>query len=114
MGPDKNKVHPNPDVPSVCFIKNVVRNPNVWIGENVTLLPGVRIGDGAIVGANSVVAGDIAPYSIAVGNPCRVVKKRFDDETIRKLLQLRWWDWEDDRIFENLGALTGGGIEDLR
>ena len=114
MGPDKNKVHPNPDVPSVCIIKNVVRNPNVWIGENVTLLPGVRIGDGAIVGANSVVAGDIAPYSIAVGNPCRVVKKRFDDETIRKLLQLRWWDWEDDRIFENLGALTGGGIEDLR
>lgn len=85
---------------------------DVWIGENVTILPGVHIGDGAIIGANSVVAKDIEPYSIAVGNPCRVVKKRFDDETIEKLLELKWWDWGEEKIFDILEALTNG-IPDL-
>ena len=84
---------------------------DVWIGENATILPGVHIGDGAIIGANSVVAKDIDPYSIAVGNPCRVVKKRFDDETIEKLLELKWWDWDEERIFDNLEALTNGRLD---
>ena len=84
---------------------------DVWIGENVTILPGVHIGDGAIIGANSVVAKDIEPYSIAVGNPCRVVKKRFDDETIAKLLELKWWDWDEEKIFDNLEALTNGSLD---
>lgn len=56
--------------------------------QNVTILPGVHIGDGVIIGANSVVGSDIPPYTIAVGNPCRVIKKRFDDKTIEKLLNL--------------------------
>ena len=71
----------------------------------------IHIGDGAIIGANSVVAKDIEPYSIAVGNPCQAVKKRFDDETIEKLLELKWWDWDEERIFDNLEALTNGNLD---
>lgn len=67
---------------------------DVWIGQNVTVLPGVHIGDGAIIGADSVVAKDIPPYTIAAGNPCRVIRKRFDDELIEYLLALKWWDWD--------------------
>lgn len=204
IGPDKRKIHPNTDVPSVCFIKNIIQNPNivvgdytyyddyetngedfekhvthfypfvgdkliigkfcaiakgikfimnganhrmngittypfnimgngweksapklenlplkgdivigndVWIGENVTILPGVHIGDGVIIGANSVVAKDIEPYSVAVGNPCRVVRKRFDEEIIKKLYALKWWDWDEEKIFKNLDALTSGSLE---
>ena len=207
IGPDKNKIHPNPNVPSVCFIKNIIKNPNiivgdytyyddyetngedfekhvthfypfigdkliigkfcslakgirfimnganhrldglttypfnimgngwekvtpriedlplkgdtiigndVWIGENVTILPGVHIGDGAIIGANSVVAKDIEPYTVAVGNPCHVVKKRFTEEKIQILLNLKWWDFDEDKIFNNLEALVKGNIDNLK
>jgi virginiamycin A acetyltransferase len=65
---------------------------DVWIGQHVTIMPGVHIGDGAIIGANSVVASDIPPYAVAAGNPCRVIKKRFDDELIDLLLRFKWWD----------------------
>ena len=74
---------------------------DVWIGQNVTILPGVHIGDGAIIGANSVVAKDIPPYTIAVGNPCKVTKKRFDDELTNLLLKLKWWD----KSIEEINAL---------
>lgn len=207
IGPDKNKIHPNPNVPSVCFIKNIIKNPNiivgdytyyddyetdgedfekhvthfypfigdkliigkfcslakgirfimnganhrldglttypfnimgngwekvtpriedlplkgdtiigndVWIGENVTILPGVHIGDGAIIGANSVVAKDIEPYAVAVGNPCHVVKKRFTEEKIQILLNLKWWDFDEEKIFNNLEALVKGNIDNLK
>ena len=79
---------------------------DVWFGQNVTVLPGVHIGDGAIIGANSVVASDIPPYTIAVGNPCKVVKKRFDDEMINMLLEFKWWDKNIDEI-NNLIPLLG-------
>lgn len=206
LGPDPNKLFPNPRIPSLCYIKNAVKNPNivigdytyyddpdgadsfeervthhydfigdrliigkfcaiargvefimnganhrmnaattypfnifgggweetvpaltdlplkgdtvvgndVWIGQNVTVLPGTRIGDGAIIGANAVAAGEIPPYTVCVGNPCRVVRKRFDDETIEFLLKLKWWDWSAERIFENLAALTNGDLTKLR
>ena len=202
MGPDPNKAFPNADIPSVCFIKNVVSRPNiiigdytyyddadgadrfeehvthhydfigdrlvigkfcaiakgvefimnganhrmngittypfnimgggweahtpslsdlplkgdtvigndVWIGQHVTFLPGARVGDGAIIGANSVVAGHIPPYAVAAGNPCRVVRMRFDDDTIRLLLRIKWWDWPPEKISENIDALCGGDV----
>ena len=203
-GPDPNAVHPNPLVPSVCYIKNVITRPNiqvgdytyyddaatngedfeahvthhyeflgdrliigkfcaigkgvefimnganhrmcsattypfnlfghgwekctpaledlpfkgdtvvgndVWLGQNVTVLPGVHIGDGAVVGANSVVAGDIPPYTIAAGDPCKVIRPRFSPELTRRLLELRWWDWEPERIFRSLEVLCGGDPE---
>lgn len=207
MGPDKNAIHPNLNVPSLCFIKNIVKNPNiivgdytyyddyetngedfekhvthfypfigdkliigkfvaiakgikfimnganhrmngittypfsimgngwekvtpkledlplkgdtvigndVWIGENVTILPGVHIGDGAIIGANSVVGKNVEPYTICVGNPIKVIRKRFDDKTIKKLLSIRWWDWDEEKIFKNLEALVSGDLDNIK
>ena len=207
MRPNPNDAYPNPKLPSLCFIKNVVKNPNiiigdytyyydekgendfekhvthmydfigdkliigkfcsiatgiefimnganhkmnsittypfyimggewgsalaphtnelplkgdtvigndVWFGQNVTVLPGVHIGDGAIIGANSVVAKDIPPYSIAVGNPCHVVKKRFSDETIKYLEELKWWDWDIEKIEKNMKILMDANIEEIK
>ena len=206
MAPDPNKAFPNPNIPSLCYIKNVIKNPDiivgdftyyddadgadrfeehvthhydfigdrliigkfcaiakgvefimnganhkmncattypfyimgdgwennvppieelpikgdtvvgndVWIGQNVTVLPGVHIGDGAIIGANSVVASDIPPYTVAVGNPCRVVKQRFDSETTELLLKLRWWEWDIEKITENIPALYSGDLEKIK
>ena len=202
MIPSKDDIFPNKNIPSVCFVKNVVKNPNVivgdytyfeeknnpqdfekhithfydfvgdkliigkfcqiasgvefvmnganhkmssvtsypfnifggkwenaqslkdtpykgdtiigndvWIGQNVTILPGVHIGDGAIIGANSVVAKDIPAYCIAVGNPCQVKKKRFDDELIKHLEKLKWWDWDIEKITANLKTLTSNNLE---
>lgn len=206
MGPDPNSIHPNPNIPQLVFIRNVITRPNIiageysyyddpdgaerfeehvthhyeflgdrliigkfcaiargvefimnganhrmdsattypfnimgggwetfapklkdlpfkgdtvvgndaWIGQHVTILPGVHIGDGAIIGANSVVAKDIPPYCIAAGNPCRIIRKRFDDELIQYLLTLKWWDWDADKIFQNMGALCSSDLEQLR
>lgn len=87
---------------------------DVWIGQNVTVLPGVHIGDGAVIGANSVAAGDIPPYHIAAGNPCRVIRKRFDDELIEYLLELKWWDKSPEWIAANMDALCSGDLSLIR
>jgi len=71
---------------------------DVFIGMNVTVLDGVTIGDGAVIGAGSTISKDVAPYCIVAGNPARMLRKRFDEETIEKLLQLGWWHWDDDRL----------------
>ena len=103
--------------PRMCDLPlkgDTVVGNDVWIGQNVTVMPGVHIGDGAIIGANSVVGKNIPAYCIAVGNPCRVVKKRFDDELIEYLLALKWWDWPAEKIFANLEALTSADLEKIR
>ncbi|MDL2294296.1 CatB-related O-acetyltransferase, partial [Ruminococcaceae bacterium OttesenSCG-928-D13] len=87
---------------------------DVWIGQNVTVMPGVHIGDGAIIAASSVVAKDVPAYHIAGGNPCRVIKKRFNDDLIAYLLQLKWWDWPAEKIFANLETLCSGDLEKIR
>ena len=206
MGPNPNAIFPNPKIPSLCFIKNVIKNPNiivgeytyyddidgaenfeshvthhydfigdkliigkfcaiakgiefimsganhrinsittypfniigngweksapslsdlklkgdtiigndVWIGQNVTILSAVHIGDGAIIGANSVVAKDIPPYSVAVGNPCEVKRKRFDEDLIKYLLKIKWWNWDAEKIFKNMEALCGGDLSKIK
>lgn len=206
QGPDPKDIFPNPNIPSLCYIKNVVKNPNiivgdytyyddkdgaadfeshvthhydfigdkliigkfcaiakgvefimnganhrmdsvttypffimghgwekstpkneelplkgdtvigndVWIGQNVTILPGVHVGDGAIIGANSVVSKDVPPYAVVGGNPIRVIRKRFDDETIAFLLKLKWWDWSAEKIFSNLDALCSGDLTKIK
>lgn len=83
---------------------------DVWIGEGALIMGGVTIGDGAIVGARSVVHRDIPPYAIATGLPARVVKYRFDDETIEYLLNLKWWDFHEKKIEEHLKAFTVMGM----
>ena len=87
---------------------------DVWIGQNVTVMPGVSIGDGAIIGANSVVASDIPPYSIAVGNPCRVVKMRFDDELIELLLKFKWWDKSIEEVESLMPILSCADLEKVK
>lgn len=205
--PDKNKAFPNPGIPSLCYIKNVVKNPriiigdytyyddyegadrfeehvthfyefigdrliignfcaiakgvtfimnganhkmncattypfyimggdwggaiapvmdelplkgdtvignDVWIGQNVTVMPGVHISDGAIIGTNSTVASDIPPYSIAAGNPARVIRKRFDDHIISLLERLKWWDKPIEEIDSLMPILTTPDIDKMR
>lgn len=74
---------------------------DVWIGANVTILRGVTIGDGAVIGANSMVTKDVPPYAIVVGNPARIIKFRFKEDLILKLLELKWWELEDHVIKDN-------------
>lgn len=86
---------------------------DVWIGMNAMIMPGVKIGDGAIIGANSVVTKNIEPYTIVAGNPAKQVKKRFDEHTIKTLLDIKWWDWDIQKIEDNIQAITGGDLDAL-
>ncbi len=83
---------------------------DVWIGQNSTILPGVTIGDGVIVGANSVVGSSLAPYTVAVGNPCRPIRKRFDEDLISLLLAFKWWDKPIDEINSLIPLLTSSDL----
>ena len=87
------------------LIKDTVIDNDVLIQRGVTVLPGVHIGDGAVILSNSVVSTDIPPYWIAGGNPIRIIKKRFDDDVIKHLLEIQWWNWPAEKIFENLDVL---------
>lgn len=87
---------------------------DVWIGQNATILPGVHIGDGAIIGANSVVGSDVEPYAIVVGNPCRVIRKRFDDELIELLENFKWWDKSVEEINDLIPLLTSSDLKDVK
>lgn len=71
---------------------------DVWIGSRAIILSGVSIGDGAVIGAGAVVTRDVPPYAVAAGNPARVVRLRFAPEIVTRLLQIRWWDWPDEKI----------------
>ena len=87
---------------------------DVWIGQNVTILPGVHIGDGAIIGANSVVGSDIEPYTIVVGNPARPIKKRFDEELINIMEDLKWWDKSIEEINNLIPLLTSSNLNKVK
>lgn len=84
---------------------------DVWIGQNAVILPGVHIGDGAIIGANSVVGSHVEPYTIVAGNPARVLRRRFDDELIQLLLMWKWWDKPTEDINSLIPLLTNSDIE---
>ena len=87
---------------------------DVWIGQNATIMPGVYIGDGAIIGANSTVAGEVQPYTIIAGNPARLIRKRFDDEMIDLLERFAWWDRPIDEINALIPILTSSDLEKVR
>jgi virginiamycin A acetyltransferase len=87
---------------------------DVWIGRDAVIMPGVTISDGAIIGAHAVVAKDVPPYAVVVGNPGIVKHLRFDAETISALLAIRWWDWPIETIQANVALIAGADIDALR
>ena len=103
-----------PDVSDLPLRGDTVVGNDVWIGQNAVLLPGVRVGDGAIVGANSVVGSNVPPYTIVAGNPARQIRRRFDDELTALLLELRWWDKSVEEINVLIPLLTCSDLERVR
>ena len=87
---------------------------DVWIGQNAVILPGVHIGDGAIIGANSVVGRNIEPYTVVAGNPARQIRKRFDDDFIELLEKFKWWDKSVEEINSLIPVLTCGDIDSVK
>ena len=86
---------------------------DVWIGMNVVIMPGVKIGDGAIIGANSVVTKNVEPYTVVGGNPATIIKKRFDEQTIDTLLNIKWWNWPIGKIEKNIDVIIGNDLDAL-
>ncbi|MCX5871509.1 MAG: CatB-related O-acetyltransferase [Deltaproteobacteria bacterium] len=92
---------------------DIIIGHDVWIGYGATILSGVTIGSGAVIGARAVISRDVVPYAVMAGNPAQEVKKRFDDTTIVRLLQLAWWDWPEEKIRINLPLLCSDQIQQL-
>ncbi|MDO9041545.1 MAG: CatB-related O-acetyltransferase [Desulfocapsaceae bacterium] len=92
---------------------DIVIGHDVWIGYGATILSGVTIGSGAVIGARAVISRDVAPYAVMAGNPAQEVKKRFNDTTIVRLLQLAWWNWPEEKIRINLHLLCSSQIPQL-
>ena len=107
-----NMEPPKPE--DMPFKGDTVIGNDVWIGQNATILPGVHIGDGAIVGANSVVGSDVEPYTIVAGNPARPIRKRFDEELTTLLLKFRWWDKSIEEIDELIPLLTSSDLDEVK
>ena len=93
---------------------DTVVGSDVWIGQNVTVMPGVHIGDGAIIGANSVVTKDVPPYSVIGGNPARLIKRRFEGDLIKMLLKLRWWDFDAEKLVKFLPVLCDPDLDKVK
>lgn len=93
--------------------KDTIIGNDVWFGHGCTIMPGVTIGDGAIIGARAVVTKDVPPYTIVGGNPAKPIRQRFPDDTIKKLLEIKWWDWPIEKITANIPAITEANIQNL-
>ena len=92
---------------------DVVVGNDVWICENVTIMSGIKIGDGAIIANNSHVVKDVEPYSIVGGNPAKLIQYRFPEETRKKLLDIQWWNWNEEKINKILPYLCSDNIEEF-
>ncbi|WP_252247563.1 CatB-related O-acetyltransferase [Clostridium sp. ZBS4] len=92
---------------------DIVIGNDVWIGYDAIIMPGVKIGDGAIIGTRAIVTNDVPPYTIALGIPAKVIKKRFSDDIIFKLLKIKWWDWPNEKIKANIKHIQSGNIDKL-
>lgn len=93
---------------------DIVIGNDVWIGYEAVILSGVTIGDGAIIGARAVVTKDVPPYTIVGGVPAKPIRKRFDEKNIARLLEMRWWDWPQEKIAQSISAIQAGNIRELR
>ncbi|MCD1263423.1 chloramphenicol O-acetyltransferase CatB [Shinella sumterensis] len=86
---------------------------DVWIGSEAIIMPGVKVGDGAVIGTRALVTKDVEPYAIVGGNPAKVIRKRFAEREIALLLEMRWWDWPEDRLKDAMPIMTSERIDDL-
>lgn len=93
---------------------NTIVGNDVWFGRECMVLPGIKIGDGAVIAARAVVTQDVPPYAVVGGNPAKIIKYRFTDEIIAELLKIQWWNWDIDKITQNHRILMGNDIESLR
>jgi len=109
-----------PDAPDFAAAHNgylptgdTVIGNDVWIGSEAIVMPGIRVGHGAVIGTRALVTRDVEPYAIIGGNPAKPIRKRFDDARIAMLLEMQWWDWSDEQLCDAMPLLTGGDIEAL-
>ena len=102
-----------PEERQTTYPAPIVLGKNVWVGSNATILPGVTIGDNAVVGAGAVVTKDVPPYTIVGGIPAKEIRKRFSPDIIEQMQDLKWWDWSVDKIREFLPYLKDGRWDKL-
>lgn len=112
FGSGWERVTPKPE--ELPFKGDTVIGNDVWIGYEAVIMPGVKIGDGAIVAAKSVVVKDVPPYAVVGGNPASLLRQRFPDEIINALLEIAWWNWDIEKITRNLEKIVGADIEALK
>lgn len=93
---------------------DIIIGNDVWIGYEAVILSGVTIGDGAVIGCRAVVTKDVPPYTIVGGVPAKPIRKRFDEETIKELQKIKWWDWSEEKIAGKIPAIQAGDLEELR
>lgn len=103
-----------PSIEDLPFKGDTVVGNDVWIGYESLIMPGVNIGDGAIIAARSVVVSDVEPYTVMGGNPAKPIRRRFDQDVVDELLDIAWWDWSAEVITANLEAIVSGDVEALR
>lgn len=109
-----------PEVPAFVGAQNgykpagdTVIGNDVWIGSESIIMPGVKVGDGAVIGTRALVTQDIEPYTIVGGNPARTIRARFDERLIAMLQEMQWWNWTDDQLHQVMPLLTSGDVEML-
>ncbi|HEY8603067.1 type B chloramphenicol O-acetyltransferase [Tsuneonella suprasediminis] len=109
-----------PEVPAFAGAANgylpagdTVIGNDVWIGSEAIIMPGVTIGDGAVIGTRALVTKDVAPYTIVGGNPATVIRTRFDEADVARLLELQWWNWTDEQLREAMPLLTNSSVSEL-
>ncbi|MCZ7447330.1 type B chloramphenicol O-acetyltransferase [Agrobacterium rhizogenes] len=86
---------------------------DVWIGSEAIIMPGITIGDGAVIGTRALVTKDVEPYAIVGGNPAKTIRKRFDDDSVALLLEMKWWDWPAERLKAAMPLMTSGNVAEL-
>lgn len=111
MGGDWSKA--TSDIKHLAYKGDTIVGNDVWIGYESVIMPGIKIGNGAIIGAKSVVTKDVEPYSIVGGNPAKLIRKRFSNDQINLLENIAWWNWEIEDITVNLSLITSTNIEEL-
>lgn len=102
-----------PTLNQLLFKGDTIIGKDVWMGTDTVIMPGINIGDGAIIAAKSVITKDVEPYTIVGGNPAQKIKERFPEQIINKLLEIKWWDLTIDIISAHIDVIVNGDIEKL-